>query len=187
MANEHDQGNRIRLEPFHIRDTDQLAAWSTTPEFLLQWAGSKFEFPLTRRQMRSHMRRTKTSPPTAFMFSAVSEQTGEHVGNGEIGAINYVNNSATLQRILVGVESDRGKGIGGQIIRGLLRVGFERLNLHRIDLYVFDFNAAAIRCYQRQGFQIEGTLRDARKSGDEYWSLHQMSVLRPEWEERVGQ
>ena len=182
MAESHPY--RIKLQPFHVRDTDQLAEWSATPEFLLQWAGSKFQFPLTRKQMRRHMRRTKTNPVTSMMYSAVLEASDEHVGNGEIGAINYVNNSATLQRILVGPEHARGNGIGGQIIRGLLRVGFEQLNLHRIDLYVFDFNEAAIQCYKRQGMQIEGTLRDARRSGDTYWSLHQMSILRPEWASR---
>lgn len=37
---------------------------------------------------------------------------------------------------------------------------FQHLNLHRIYLHVFESNKRAIRCYEKAGFAIEGTLRD---------------------------
>jgi RimJ/RimL family protein N-acetyltransferase len=42
---------------------------------------------------------------------------------------------------------------------------------------VFAFNDAAIRCYERVGFTREGTLRDARRYEEEYWSVVVMSLL----------
>jgi RimJ/RimL family protein N-acetyltransferase len=55
------------------------------------------------------------------------------------------------------------------------------LSLHRVSLNVFDFNVAAIRCYERIGFQREGILRRARKHGDEYWNVCVFSILEHEF------
>ena len=46
------------------------------------------------------------------------------------------------------------------MVQQILIIGFEQLRLHRIELVVFDFNQAAIRCYERVGFRTEGRLRD---------------------------
>jgi len=66
-------------------------------------------------------------------------------------------------------------------VRGVLEIGFDELGLHRIDLLVFDFNRGAIKCYEKAGFIKEGHIREARKNGNEYWSLYQMSILEHEW------
>jgi len=39
----------------------------------------------------------------------------------------------------------------------LLYYAFTELNLHRIDLDVFEFNRRAIRSYEKAGFKYEGT------------------------------
>jgi RimJ/RimL family protein N-acetyltransferase len=62
--------------------------------------------------------------------------------------------------------------------------GFDELALHRIDLVVFDFNLAAIACHERAGFAEESRLREARRFGEEYWTLVQMSILEGEWRAR---
>jgi RimJ/RimL family protein N-acetyltransferase len=50
---------------------------------------------------------------------------------------------------------------------------------------VFDFNQAAIACYKRAWFTIEGRLREARRVGEEYWTLYLMSLLESEWDGRA--
>ena len=80
------------------------------------------------------------------------------VGHIELNDIDMRNNSATVCRVLVGEPSLRGKGIGIQMLRRLLQIGFDGLGLHRIDLVVFDFNRAAIKCYEGVGFVKEGRL-----------------------------
>jgi len=62
-----------------------------------------------------------------------------------------------------------------------LKICFEELNLHRVDLFVYDFNEIAIACYRGTGFVEEGCMRESRKFEDEYWSLIQMSILENEW------
>ncbi len=85
-------------------------------------------------------------------------------------------------RVLVGPASARGTGLGECIVRELVRVGFHELGLHRLSPNVFDFNESAIKCYRRVGFQLEGTLSQSRRSGDEYWNNCIMGLLRSEWD-----
>ena len=104
------------------------------------------------------------------------------IGHISLGKIDLNNRSARIGKVLVGNQNTRGKGVGQQMILSILEIAFEQMGLHRVSLGVFDFNAPAIRCYEKAGFTKEGLLLDARKYGDEYWSLWEMSMLEEEWE-----
>jgi RimJ/RimL family protein N-acetyltransferase len=119
--------------------------------------------------------------PSLLAYKAIDTESGEVIGHGEIGSIDYRNYCGTICRILIGPPEMRGKGYGVQLVKALLYLAFEQLALHRVDLYVFDFNKEAIRCYEAAGFQIEGRMREARKHNDEYWSSYIMSILEHEW------
>jgi RimJ/RimL family protein N-acetyltransferase len=68
------------------------------------------------------------------------------VGQISFHTINLEHRSTHLGPILVGDPALRGKGIGSQMISKMQEIAFEQLKLHRIDLYVFDFNKNAIAC-----------------------------------------
>lgn len=172
----------IELISFDESHFNLLIEWSPTSEFLLQWAGPGLTYPLTRRQLHLLVQSTSCTPPNAYLYSARSRSDGRIIGHGEIGHIDRRNLNAELMRILVGPPDLRGKGYGQTIVSELVRIGFGKLGLHRLDLKVFDFNHSAIRCYERTGFIHEGTLREARKQGDEYWNTYIMGLLRHEWE-----
>jgi len=171
----------IELEPFTEADVDRLIEWVPSVEFLLQWAGPGFKFPLDRGQLERHLAKATGENPDRLIYTAVNSETGETVGHGELLGIDRQNRSATIGRMLVGPPELRGKGIGEQIVRELLRVAFQELSLHRVVLRVLDFNKLAIRCYEKVGFKQEGLLRDVYKLGEEYWSLCIMSILEHEW------
>lgn len=75
----------------------------------------------------------------------------------------------------------RGNGIGTTALRLLLDICFANLDLHRVSLAVFDFNEAAVRCYEKVGFRKEGLMREARRVGGEYWSYYEMSIFYREY------
>lgn len=172
---------KIKLEPFERNDFSRLMNWIKTPEFLLQWAGPIFTFPLNESQLDIYLKGSQGDPPLRKIYKVT--HTGDHrvIGHVELNDIDLRNRTATLCRVLVGEPSLRGKGVGPWMLKKLLEVGFGQFGLHRIDLFVFDFNQAAIRCYEKVGFRKEGHIREARKIGNEYWSLYQMSILDHEW------
>ena len=175
----------IALRPFARADFARLIGWIPSPEFLLQWAGPAFTFPLDTTQLERYLLEAEGDAPSRMIFTAVEADTGTAVGHIELARIDRRNRSATLSRVLIGEIGRRGQGAGLEMVRRVLRVGFEQLRLHRIDLVVFDFNRSAIACYERAGFVKEGCLREARRFGEEYWSLVQMSILETEWPARV--
>ena len=172
---------KIELKPFERGDFERLIGWIHSPEFLLQWAGPIFQYPLGAGQLEEYIRGSEGIDPIRLIFKVQTLENHTVVGHIELNGIDRRNQSATVCRVLVGEPSLRGKGIGSQMTRSLLEIGFGELGLHRIDLVVFDFNRAAIRCYEAAGFVKEGHLRESRRMNNEYWNLCQMSILEREW------
>ncbi|MDX8046295.1 GNAT family protein [Gracilibacillus sp. S3-1-1] len=173
----------IKLRFFERSDFQQLINWIETPEFLLQWGGPNFSFPLTEQQLENYLKDANTDNSPVLVYSVIEEETGYIIGHISLGNIDKNNKSARIGKVLVGDKNVRGKGIGLRMMKEILKVSFDELNLHRVSLGVFDFNASAIACYEKAGFLKEGLLRDSRKIGDEYWSLWEMSILENEWKE----
>ncbi len=171
----------IELRPFERKDFTRLISWVKSPEFLLQWAGPIFDFPLSAMQLEIYLRGAEEEPPTRKIYKVIRSNDNAVIGHVELANIDCRNKSATLCRVLIGEPPLRGRGVGIETVRRALDIGFGELGLHRIDLVVFDFNTAAIKCYERAGFTREGQLREARKIGSEYWTLYQMSILEKEW------
>ena len=168
------------LRPFDRADFPRLLSWIESPDFLYQWAGPFFTYPLDEAQLDRYLLLATGDPPTRRIFTALDAHGGEAVGHIELSQIDRRHRSASLSRVMV-APGRRGLGLGRAMVRAALRVAFDELRLHRVELVVFDFNQAAIGCYERAGLIREGVLRDARRVGDEYWSVVQMSILEAEW------
>jgi RimJ/RimL family protein N-acetyltransferase len=171
----------IELQPFERSDFARLISWVTSEKEVLVWGGMIFHYPLDEFQLEKYLQAAETDQPARKIFKAVETLTNEAVGQIELDQIDRRNRSARISRVLVGEPSLRGKGIGSQMVRKVLQVGFNQLGLHRLFLGVFEFNKAAISCYEKVGFVKEGLLREAWRVGDEYWSYYIMSVLESEW------
>ena len=173
----------IRLEYFDHDDIDQLIEWINSEELLINWAGSTFNFPLTQKSMEWYLKNTNDPQSSdAFLYKAIDEQTNQVVGHISLGSISRKNRSARISRVLIGSSEHKGKGYCKQMIKAVLKFGFEELKLHRISLGVYDFNAAATKCYQAAGFSIDGNMRDILFFKDHFWSLIEMSILEDEWQ-----
>lgn len=174
----------IELEYFERSDFSQLVAWVTSPEFLLQWGGPDFEYPLDDKQLDHYISGANRPGSTVLIFRGMDTASGHIVGHISLGRIDRKNQSGRIGKVLVGDPGMRGQGIGQSMIRQMLAIAFADLQLHRISLGVFDFNHTAIEAYRKAGFTLEGVLRDARKIGNEFWNLCEMSMLAHEWRTR---
>jgi len=110
----------------------------------------------------------------------------EHVGGAGFAHLDFRNRSAEVG-LFIGRKDLWDKGLGQDILRALLRHGFEQLNLHRIYLRVFAENARAVRCYEKAGFRHEGRQRDLYFRHGRYHDLLFMSVLEDEYRAARGQ
>jgi RimJ/RimL family protein N-acetyltransferase len=174
----------IDLVYFEPTDFDQLISWIPDEAALLQWGGPQFSFPLSRDQLMPYVARANDIQHSESLIYKAVGSDGKTVGHIALSAIDRNNRSARLGKILVGDPGRRGQGLGRRMVRQVLAIGFETLDLHRIELGVFDFNSAAIACYQACGFVVEGLRREARRYQATYWNLLEMSLLEAEWRNR---
>lgn len=174
----------IKLEYFGREDFKQLIEWMNNEHLITNWAGSLFRYPLTEDSLDWYIEDTNNiNSSDAFIYKATDTTTGDTVGHISLGSISEKNRAARISRVLVGHPKERGKGVCTGMIKALLKIGFEDLTLHRISLGVYDFNKAAIRCYEKCGFVKEGLMRDVlRYDNNTYWSLIEMSILENEWQ-----
>jgi RimJ/RimL family protein N-acetyltransferase len=171
----------VELKFFERSHFKQIINWIDSPEFLLQWGGPNFSFPLNEQQLEDYLKDANKDNSNALVYSVIHKETGNVIGHISLGNIDRRNKSARVGKVLVGDKNVRGKGIGQLMMVEILKIAFDELKLHRVSLGVFDFNVAAIACYEKAGFIKEGLIRDSRKIGDEYWSLWEMSILENEW------
>ncbi len=81
--------------------------------------------------------------------------------------------------ILIGDETDRGKGFGQEALRLMLRHCWNDLNLHRVTLYVHGDNPRAVHTYGKAGFHEEGRMREAGYVDGRFVDIVVMGALRP--------
>lgn len=94
------------------------------------------------------------------LFLAIRLKTsGKHIGNIKLDKINDVHRSAEYG-ILMGEKNEWGKGYAQEASVALIDYGFATLQLRKIYLGVIDMNSAALRLYQKMGFQNEGVLKE---------------------------
>jgi len=152
--------NMISLENFSENDFEKLISWVPNKEDLIQFAGSIFDFPLTKEQLNDYI---KNPAVNAYKINL----DNNHIGHAETNIKE--NNAPKLCRILIGDKNYRAKGLCQQIVKVLLDICKEKFNSKIVELNVFDWNEDAIRCYEKAGFQFNREKQKEIVVGDKKW------------------
>ncbi|MBV9607002.1 MAG: N-acetyltransferase [Solirubrobacterales bacterium] len=170
----------MRLRALALADCDTLHSWITSADALFQWSGPwDFRWPLDRRQLTRDL---EAAGGHRRLFAAVDADGGELVGHVML-TIQAEHRLGIVGRVAIAPDR-RGQGLGTALMQEIVRVGFEQLGLHRLQLAVYDFNTGAVACYQRVGFVIEGRLRDSTRGSAGYWNGYVMALLEHEYRTR---
>lgn len=160
--------------------------------------------PLQKAHMKSYLRATEdeeirylTGTKSAFTLAQIEAYYDrisvdntrkdyaiclgdEVIGDFTLMDIDTENHSVGF-RIALHDRTKFGKGYGSAAVREALRIAFEELDLHRVQLEVYNHNPRAIAVYEKVGFVKEGVLRDAICLDGVYHDEIIMSVLRTEY------
>jgi len=118
--------------------------------------------------------------PDALAMAVHERVTDRLVGTCAFSQLDGDNGSA-LYHITIGESDAWGRGYGTEATRLMLDHAFGTLALHRIALFVFEFNERAIRAYRRCGFVVEGRSRESIRRDGRWWDELAMSVLESDW------
>jgi RimJ/RimL family protein N-acetyltransferase len=94
--------------------------------------------------------------------------------------LNLIHSEAWVG-IGIGERDYWGKGYGTDAMKLVVQYAFEELGLQRVSLGLHEYNARALKSYEKVGFRLEGrtrkdVLREGRRT-DTFW----MGILRAEW------
>lgn len=170
------EGKLIRLRAREPGDEPLLYQWFNDPEvteFL------SIRYPLSHAQENEFVERTSSIGYAGASFAVETLAEGRLIGGCDLRTGPPEDRHAELG-IALGDKASWDGGYGTDTMRTLCRVGFNEMNLHRIELSVFAGNARAQHVYEKIGFRVEGIRRDAYFRRGRYGDMVLMSLLEGE-------
>jgi RimJ/RimL family protein N-acetyltransferase len=189
-------GANIRLTSCTTADLATIVRWYEDDAFLRLY-DARPAYPRSEAALNDWLTEANRAP-NGFVFgirlierapSAASSPmpaTGALIGLLELDGILWTHQVGGLS-IGIGEAAYRGRGYGSQAMQLALAFAFHELNLHRVQLTVFDYNQPAIALYERLGFQREGVYRQFLRRDGQRHDMYLYGLLAHEWESRRGQ
>ena len=165
------EGERVILRPVSADDVAGLMDLLADPEGnRLTGTHAEFDEETARRWYA-----TRGEQEDRLDLAVVDRATGEYAGEVVLNDLDRDNRSCGFRIGLRPGFQDR--GLGSEATRLILDHAFDVLGLHRIELEVYAFNPRARRVYERAGFVVEGTRREALLWDGEWVDAITMSIL----------
>ncbi|MCK4844152.1 MAG: GNAT family N-acetyltransferase [Candidatus Heimdallarchaeota archaeon] len=119
-----------------------------------------------------------------YHFVIENKETKEFLGTCGLEDINWINRSATLG---IGIHNpvNHNQGYGTDTMLCLIKFGFWVLNLHRIELWVYEYNERGIHVYEKVGFKKVGKKREAAFFEGKYYDIIEMDILYSEFQNGI--
>ncbi len=122
-------------------------------------------------------KRLAEKPPTTHQLVACVND--EVVGIISLSAASRSPRRVHAGAIGMGVRDDwQGKGVGTGMMKAIIDLADNWLNLKRLELEVYTDNEPAIALYKKFGFEIEGTLRQFAFRDGQFVDAYYMARLR---------
>jgi RimJ/RimL family protein N-acetyltransferase len=177
------KGKNIILSSVEEEDLPLLLEWRNNPDYRRYYREYR-ELTLEHQKKWYKERCIGDDRWQFFVVKAIDEDSDNKVyktiGSCGLTYINWTSRTAEFA-ITIGDPKYRGKRLGGDTLRTLIKYGFEELNLNRIWCEVYS-NNAAISVYKHIGFVEEGVLRENYYCEGKYWDSHILSMLKSEYE-----
>ncbi len=189
------RGSHVLLRPARRDDLDTLLKWSNDPE-TTRWL--LIDPPMTRAGESAWLDcMLSSTTDRLFVICAAGCATGSTLAKGPgmedgapIGTISLSQINRKHRKARVGIaifdEASRNRGLGTEAMELLLDYCFYALELHRVELDVFEDNERAIRSYKKCGFVSEGIVRECYVKNGKFVTAILMSILEDEWKKRRG-
>ncbi len=170
-------GERIYLRPFDEKKDLQLYQFGKNNSDIRE---TLFLFrPMTEQDTITEANQWHSSKEN-ILFTICTNSDNKPIGETGLFRIDYVSRAAIFY-IAIYDPKYWSKGYGKETTNLVLKYSFDILNLNRIQLHVATNNPAAVKIYERSGFVIEGTLREAMYHNNEYVDFYVMGILRKDY------
>jgi RimJ/RimL family protein N-acetyltransferase len=176
------QGQRVRLTGLTKEDMKSAATWYNDAGFL-RLLDAKAARPRSEEDLGKWLEEEQKNP-RSFPFAVRLLDSDTLIAVLVLDGILWSHGVAWLS-IGIGDRDNWGKGYGREAMTLLLNYAFRELNLHRVQLTVFEYNERAIALYERLGFQREGVYREFMQRDGQRYDMYLYGLLSREWQPPV--
>lgn len=174
-------GSHVYLRPYERGDAPHFVRYLNDPEVRRY---TSRDWPLSLVEEEAYLEQAAASHDSVACSVCLID--GDRlIGGAGFRFFNWPARHAGFG-IAIGEKDCWNKGLGTEATCLLLNHAFDTLNLNRVWLDVYEFNARAVRVYEKLGFQHEGRLRQDVYRDGQYWDTLRMGILREEWINRAG-
>ncbi|CEG21652.1 Spermidine N(1)-acetyltransferase [Planococcus massiliensis] len=147
-------GEKIRLTAMRAEDLPEYRKWNSEAGFGRNYNSSPIrEIPEKQAEEWLHENSDRD-----FRFAIRPLENENFMG---VYAIEDIAWSHRVGWLSIALGSDyQGSGCGTEAMKLLMNYAWNELNLHRLQLTVFEYNKPAIAIYEKLGFQKEGVFRE---------------------------
>ena len=176
-------GQRIMLREYKAEDIHDIRKW-VNDEATTRYLSTRFWPAQTMVDSQEFLSRMLQSSHNAYNFVIADLQDERYIGQLDLFRLDWRLRLGELGMVIADA-GQRGQGIGCEALLLLERFAFRTLGLERLELEVHMDNAAALACYRKAGFTLEGVKRHAFFTDGRFCDIGIMSILREEYESRA--
>ncbi len=173
------KGKLTGLRAVETEDLPFFKEWRNLPEFRRNFREVR---ELNMNNQVNWFNKVNASP-NDFMFTIVDLKNGEPIGAAGLLYTNWIIRSADFS-FYIGYNNlyiDNG-GLAKDAARLLIEYGFQNLNLNKIWMEIYEFDAKKIYFFMNVfGFHKDGTLRQNCFEEGRYWDSIIISLLKNEF------
>jgi ribosomal-protein-alanine N-acetyltransferase len=171
------RGTAVHLRALDGADAPICAAWFN--DAALTGHMNKGAFPNTLAQQVEHLEKMQRSR-SDVQLGIVLAESGTLVGTVGIHKIDATHRHGDIS-IVIGDPAAHGKGVATEAIALMTAHAFEKLNLHKVTAGMWATNAGSRKAFEKNGFVLEGTLRESFWQGDRWVDEIRLGLLRADW------
>lgn len=173
------RGASIRLTALTPSDVPAMAFWYQDPEFL-QLFDSRPAYPKAEADLEQWLEESRKDKGT-LVFALRPLHGDGLIGFLELDGVDWQHGVCGMG-LAIGDRSNWGQGYGYEATELALKYAFHELNLHRVQVTVFDYNERSIALIEKVGFCREGVYRERLQRDGKRHDMILYGLLRHEWE-----
>lgn len=114
-----------------------------------------------------------------YRWAIIDKETNECIGQIAYFLVDSKNHFAEIEYCIGSAFQCR--GYATEATKAVIKYGFEKMNLHKVQICTKTINIPSKRVIEKCGFTYEGTLRDYFYMNGEYVGRLYFSILRSEY------
>ena len=176
------EGDKIKLRKLKLSDVDNI--YKNMSKEIVRWT-INIPWPYKKENAVKFIRKSnyRIKNKKEFVFGIVLKETDEVIGCVGLHKINWKNKNGEVGYWLG--KKYWGKGLTSEAVSLMLRFAFKILKLHRVYAVVFEKNIASRRVLEKNGFKLEGILRECSFRYGKWHNELRFSMLKEEYEKFI--